>query len=168
MSGAVKSGLIFGVVGIIATSIMNFLFGLCSPIVAAVIGGVAGYFGVRWSMPPEGIGKGVLAGTIAGVLMLISSLAFVLIFFNIFRNDPQFAQIINQAVQQQQGGANLSPDQITTALNIAAPIAGFCLGLINLVFSLALGAVGGAIASRNRPVAPTYQPPMGPPPMSPQ
>ncbi|HEU5013215.1 MAG TPA: hypothetical protein VFT66_11825 [Roseiflexaceae bacterium] len=168
MSGAVKSGLIFGVVGILATSIMNFLFGLCSPVVAAIIGGVAGYFGVRWSVPPEGIGKGVLAGTIAGALMLISSLAFVLIFFNIIRNDPQFSELINQAIAQQQGGTELSPDQVTTALNIAAPIAGFCLGLINLLASLAFGAVGGAIAGRNRPVAPTYQPPMGPPPMSPQ
>lgn len=168
MSGAVKSGLIFGVVGIIATTIMNFLFGLCSPVVAAIIGGVAGYFGVRWSVPPEGIGKGVLAGTIAGVLMLISSLVFFIIAFNVIRNNPEFARVIDQALQQQQAGAELSPDQVAAALNIAAPIAGFCLGLINLVFSLALGAAGGAIAARNRPVAPTYQPPMGPPPISPQ
>ncbi len=168
MSGAVKSGLLFGLIGIVATSVTNFLFGVCSPVVAAIIGGIAGYFGVRWSVPPEGIGKGVIAGTIAGILMLLSSLAFVIIFFNIIRNDPQFAQIINEAMQQQQAGAQLSPDQMATALNIAAPIAGFCLGLINLVASLALGAVGGAIAARNRPVAPTYQPPMGPPPMSPQ
>ena len=168
MSGAVKSGLLFGVVGIVATSIMNFVFALCSPVVAAIIGGVAGYFGVRWSLPPEGIGKGVLAGTIAGALMLVSSLVFFVISFNIIRNNPQFTQMINQAIQQQQGGAELSPDQVAAMLNIAAPIAGFCLGLINLIFSLALGAAGGAIAVRNRSVAPTYQPPMGPPPMSPQ
>jgi hypothetical protein len=168
MSGAVKSGLIFGVIGIVATIAMNLLFAFCSPLVAAIIDGVAGYFGVRWSMPPEGIGKGVLAGTIAGVLMLISSVVFFIIAFSIIRNNPQFAQMIDQMVQQQQPGAELSPDELTAMLNIAVPIAGFCLGLINLVAALALGAVGGAIASRNRPEPPAYQPPMGPPPMSPQ
>lgn len=169
MSGSVKAGLIFGLIGIVATVAVNFIFAFCSPVVAAIIGGLAGYFGVRWSVPPAGVGKGVLAGTIAGVLMLVASVIFFVVFINIMLGNPQFADAINQVVeqQQQQGGQQLTPDQLSAALSFAGPIAGFCFGLINLLASLALGAAGGAIAARNTQAPPTYQPPIGPPPMTP-
>jgi len=75
MSGAVKSGLIFaliGLIGVIAFTILPVLLGLivgvflCGPAVAVLNGGGAGYFGVRWSRGNAGVGQGVLAGAITG------------------------------------------------------------------------------------------------------
>lgn len=169
MSGGVKAGLLFGLVGVLAVVGISLLLPICSPLVAALVGGLAGYFGVRWSVGNAGVGTGVLAGSIAGIAMLLGSLVFFVVAFNLVRNDPQFAQTLDQILQQQQGGAELSPQELDAMLNLAAPLAGFCFGLLNLLFALALGAAGGAIAARNRPTTPSYyEPPMGPPPLSPQ
>jgi len=71
MSGAVRSGLIFALVGIVAEIGFSSIPGagplLCGPSVAMIIGAVAGYFAIRWSTGAAGVGQGVLAGTIAGV-----------------------------------------------------------------------------------------------------
>src|SRR5262245_55512863 len=105
MSGAVKSGLIFALVGIAAVAGLSFIpyIGalLCGPLAAALVGPGAGYFGVRWSPPTAGVGTGVLAGTIAGVGALIGSVLFWLVIFAIVRSMPQFEQAIDEALRQQ-------------------------------------------------------------------
>jgi hypothetical protein len=174
MSGAVKSGLIFaliGLIGVIAFTILPVLLGLivgvflCGPAVAVLNGGGAGYFGVRWSRGNAGVGQGVLAGAIAGVGSLIGAVILFVILLIIVRNiaqsDPQlYEQLLRNALQQQQG-ANLSPADLDTAMNLFIPIAGLCFGVLELLLSLAFGALGGWLATRNRAQ------PLAPPPMSP-
>jgi hypothetical protein len=171
MSGAVRSGLIFAVVGIIAVVAFSFipLAGpfLCGPLAAALVGTAAGYYGVRWSGERAGAGQGLLAGAIAGVGTLIGAVLFFIILIGIARNTPGFEQQLRSALDQQ--NARVNPSDVNTIMNAIGPIAGLCFGVINLLLSLALGALGGWLAARNRarPAQPTpLEPPM-PPPLSP-
>ena len=175
MSGGVKSGLLFAIIGLVIVIAVGFIpiLGafLCGPVVAAIVGGVAGYLGVRWSTANVGIGTGVLAGTLAGLGMLIGMMIFFTVYFSLIRSSPEFDQQLQEALRQRPD-AQVTPAQIKALVGLAGPIGGFCLGLIYLLVSLAIGALGGWIAVRNRSSVPSYQPqppqpPMGPPPMSP-
>ena len=173
MSGAVKSGLIFALVGIAAVAGFSFIpyVGalLCGPLAAALVGVGAGYYGVRWSPPTAGVGTGVLAGAIAGVGALLGSVLFWLVVFAIARSMPEFDQMLDEALRQQPN-AQLDPSTVDTIFNVLGPILGICFGIINLVLALALGALGGWLAVRNRPqpgAVPTIATPLGPPPLDP-
>jgi hypothetical protein len=174
MSGAVKSGLIFALVGLVWGVAFSFipvggpLWGI--PI-ALIVGAVAGYYGVRWSGESAGVGTGVLAGTIAGVGVLVAAVIGWIILFNRAMALPGFEEMMQERLRQQQQGAQLSPDQLNAVIGISGPIFGFCCGGVELVFALGVGALGGWLAMRNRPrpgtapASPT--PPLGPPPLDP-
>jgi hypothetical protein len=183
MSGAVKSGLIFalvGGVGMIASTIVPALLHpalglcLCGPLSILLTGGGAGFLGVRWSSDNAGVGQGVLAGAIAGVGMLIGSVGLLvgLLFLirSIAQADPQmYEQVLRNAIQQQPG-ADVDPAALDQAINLGMPIAGVCLGILALLLSLGFGALGGWLAVRNRPQpgsAPVVAAPLGPPPLDP-
>lgn len=169
MSGAVKSGLIFGVVGIFA--VLGFsLFALilplgcvCGTLVAGVLGGAAGYLGVRWT-EGGGIGSGVLAGLLAGIGALIGGIIFFVILISVFRSNPELENALLEGMREQ--NASITDEQARMALGLVGPVGGFCFGVLNLLIALAAGAIGGAIAGRGRtPMAPP--PPMQPPPLAP-
>jgi hypothetical protein len=173
MSGAVKSGLIFALVGIAAVAGFSFIpyVGalLCGPLAAALVGIGAGYYGVRWSPPMAGVGTGVLAGTIAGVGALLGSVIFWLVVFAIARSMPEFDQVIQDTLRQQPN-AQLDPSAVNTIVNLLGPILGICFGIFNLVLALGLGALGGWLAVRNRAqsaLMPSIATPLGPPPLDP-
>lgn len=169
MSGGVKSGLLFGLIALISVIAVSFIPAVgplvCGPGAAAIIGGVAGYMGVRWSAANAGIGTGVLAGTLAGVGAFIGSLIFFVVAVGLLINNPDFERQLQESLRQQQG-AQVDPADVSTLMGAVGPIAGFCFGIFNLLISLALGALGGWIAVRNRSQA---APPTSyePPPMAP-
>ena len=174
MSGALKSGLLFALVGVAAVVGFSFipLAGplLCGPLAAALVGAGAGYLGVRWSAA-GGVGTGVLAGAIAGIGTLIGAVIFWLIAFNMIQSIPGFQEQIRESVQRQQPGGQIDPAQIDAIVRIGGPILGVCFGVFNLLLSLGLGALGGWMATRRRAqqmAPPTVSPPpMGPPPLDP-
>ncbi len=163
MSGTVKSGLIFGLIGLIVVIAVSFVpvagWLLCSPGTAAVFGALAGFFAVRWSTAEAGVGKGVLSGTIAGVGMLIGAIIFWIMYINLARSMPEFQQSLQDQLQQQPN-AELTPEQLDSIVSLSGPIAGLCFGIINLLISLAGGAIGALIAGRNKtqPVPPINPP----------
>jgi hypothetical protein len=175
MSGTVKSGLIFALIGVVAVVGFSFIpvVGplLCGPLAAALIGIGAGYFAVHWGAADAGIGRGVAAGAIAGVGALIGAVIFWLIAFSMLQSLPGFQEQIQEGVQRQQPGAQIDPTQIDALVRVIGPVLGLCFGIFNLLLALALGALGGWLATRARtrqmapPTAP--QAPLGPPPMSP-
>ena len=175
MSSTVKSGLLFALIGVAAVVGFSFIpiVGplVCGPLAAALIGIGAGYFGVRWGTADASVGTGVLAGAIAGVGALIGAVIFWLVAFSMLQSLPGFQEQIQERVQRQQPGAEIDPTQIDALVRIIGPILGLCFGIFNLLLALALGALGGWLATRARarqmapPAAP--QPPFGPPPMSP-
>ena len=120
MSGAVKSGLIFALIGVVAVVGLSFIpyVGalLCGPLAAALVGAGAGYYGVRWSPPTAGVGTGVLAGTLSGVGALIGSVIFWLIIFAIARSMPQFEQALEAQLPP---NAEISPSDLNAVLNLA-------------------------------------------------
>ena len=164
MSATVRSGLIFGLVGLFAVIIVGFvpLLGilLCGPGTALVVGGLAGYFALRWSEAPVGSGQGALAGAIAGVGTLIGSTLFVIIAFSILRSDPSFQDSLNQAAEQlqQQPDVAVSPQDLQTMVSTFMPIVGVCLGIINLVVALVGGLLGALFANRSRATPPAMPP----------
>ena len=154
MSGAFKAGLIFGVIGLIVVLGVAFIpvVGplICGPLVAVIIGAVAGYYGVRWSAGMPGISRGVLAGTLAGVGMLLGALIAYTILVGMMRSNPIFQEQLQEALRRQPN-AQIDPAALDTLVGIVGPAAGFCFGILNLLIALAFGALGGWLAVRNRP-----------------
>ena len=182
MSGALKSGLLFALVGLIGVVALSILFTfipaggavLCGPLIAMIVGTAAGYFGVRWSAASAGVGTGVLAGTVAGVGTLIGAVVVWVVLIRIAQSMPGFEQQLQEAFRSRQPGLQLGSGDLSALVNIAAPILGLCFGLINLLLALGLGALGGWLATRRRAqqlapatATPLEPPPLGPPPLDP-
>ncbi len=169
MSGHVRAGLIFGAIAVVAVAALSFV--PCGNILGALIlGGLAGFYGVRWSGPNATVGKGVVASIITGLFAAAVTAVMAIVLVNMSINSPEVQQQLQQQLQeqQQQTGQQISPDQLAAIINAAGPIGGICAGIINLLLSLAAGALGAYIAMRNvRNVPPANQGPMSPPPMNP-
>lgn len=165
MSGGVKSGLLFAFVSLIAVAGLSFIpvIGVfcCGPVSSMALGALAGYIGVRWGGPAAGIGSGTLAGSVAGIGALIGSLIFWVISFMLIQSDPALFEEVLRQVGDQQSASGLTDDDIRGLVTVMGPVMGFCAGLIHLLFSVALGALGGWLAVRQRPPAepPAYTPP---------
>ena len=173
MSGSVRAGLIFGLVGLILVIGIGFVPAvgpvLCGPGVALLLGGVAGYLGARWTATKAGAGQGALAGTIAGVGALIGAIISWIIIVNVYSNTPEFqsgfGQAFTDAMQRQQPGSTMTAEQAQGMIGIIGPIVGVIFGVINLVGSLVGGLIGGLIGRHeDRAVAaPVVYPPATPP-----
>jgi hypothetical protein len=164
MSGAVRSGVIFAAVGLIAVLATAFLPRpgpvACGPLLAVIVGAIAGFYGVRWSVAEARVSRGVLAGTLAGLGMLIGALIGYILLFNSISSDPQFQEQLG-AFLQQQPDAQIDPEAIGAAVGIAGVVAGMCFGVLNLLLALGFGALGGWLAARNRPQAAPPAEPLG-------
>ncbi|HJZ45648.1 MAG TPA: hypothetical protein VKE41_00730 [Roseiflexaceae bacterium] len=154
MSGTLRSGLIFAAVGLIAVLATAFLPPpgpvVCGPLLAVLVGALAGFYGVRWSMENMRVSRGVLAGTLAGLGLLIGAVIAYVVLFNRLSADPSFQEQLG-AFLRQQPNAQIDPQAVGAAVGIAGVIAGLCFGVLNLVLALAFGALGGWLALRNRP-----------------
>ena len=164
MSGSMRAGLIFGVVGLIAVLATAFIPRpgpvVCGPLLAVLVGGLAGFYGVRWSIENARVSRGVLAGTLAGLGMLIGAVIGYIIVFNSISSDPSFQEQFG-AILQQRPDANIDPAALGTMVAIAGAVAGLCFGVLNLLLALAFGALGGWLALRNRPQPPAPIQPLG-------
>jgi hypothetical protein len=161
MSGAMRSGLIFGAVGLLAVLATAFTPPpgpvVCGPLLAVPIGGLAGFFGVRWSVEHARVGRGVLAGTLAGLGMLIGAVIGYIVLFSNMSSDPSFQEQLG-AFLQQQPDTQVDPGALSAMVGIAGAVAGMCFGVLNLLLALAFGALGGWLALRNRIPAPPMEP----------
>ena len=161
MSGAMRAGLIFAAVGLIAVIATAFFPRpgpvVCGPLLAVLVGGLAGFYGVRWSGEQARVGRGVLAGSLSGLGMLIGAVIVYVVLFNSISSDPLFQEQIG-AFLQQQPDANIDPGALSAAVGIAGVVAGLCFGVLNLLLALAFGALGGWLALRNRAPAPPIAP----------
>ena len=78
LPGRYKSGGIFAVVGFLAGMAIGFLASICMVLLAAVLGGAAGWLGARWEVPETSEAArrvGVAAGLVAGIGALLGSSA---------------------------------------------------------------------------------------------
>jgi hypothetical protein len=161
MSGTLRAGLIFGLVGLIAVLATAFIPRpgpvVCGPLLAVIVGGLAGFYGVRWSLENARVSRGVLAGTLAGLGMLIGAVIGYIILFNSISSEPSFQEQFG-AILQQRPDASIDPAALGTMVAIAGAVAGLCFGVLNLLLALAFGALGGWLALRNRSPAPPIAP----------
>src|SRR5262245_33223414 len=105
MSGAVRAGLIFGAIGLIAIVGTTFL---PSPwpiyiqlLLAVLLGAAAGYYAVRWTVDRPRVSRGVLAGTLVGLGTLIGTLIAYPILFSRLSTNPLFQERVQSVLQQQ-------------------------------------------------------------------
>jgi hypothetical protein len=161
MSGAMRSGLIFGAVGLIAVLATAFIPRpgpiVCGPLLAVLVGGLAGFYGLRWSVENARVSSGVLAGSLAGLGMLIGTVIGYVVLFNSLSSEPAFQEQLG-AFLRQQPDAKIDPGALGAAVGVAGAVAGLCFGVLNLLLALAFGALGGWLALRNRPPAPPVEP----------
>ncbi|HWQ15665.1 MAG TPA: hypothetical protein VNL77_22885 [Roseiflexaceae bacterium] len=164
MSGGVKSGLIFGLASIIVVGGLTVIPTLgqvcCGPLAAVLLGGAAGYLGVRWSAPPAGVGQGVIAGGISGVGALIGTVIGFILYVALVRAIPETRELLEETLRQQ-SGAELTAEDIDMLLSIVGPVGGLCFGALWLLFALGAGALGGWVAARGRH---SQEPPLTMPP----
>lgn len=164
MSGMVKPGLIFAAIGVIAVIIFSFtpLIGpfLCGPVAALLAGAGAGYFGARWSPARSGGVAGALAGAIAGVGSLLGAVISWIILLAIAQAMPDYQEQLQEMLRQQPNN-QLTPSDMNTLIMLVGPLMGLCFGVVNLLASLASGALAGRLTARGRPQP---RPPAPPPP----
>ena len=160
MSGAMRAGLIFGAIGLIAVLATAFLPRpgpvLCGPLLAVLVGGLAGFYGLRWSVADARVSRGVLAGSLAGLGMLIGALIGYIVLFNSISSDPAFREQLGAFLQRPD--VKIDPEALGAAVGVAGAVAGLCFGVLNLLLALAFGALGGWLALRNRAPAPPIAP----------
>lgn len=158
MSGIVKAGLIFGLIAIPITIAFSFVpyLGIlcCGPLLALLLGGGAGYLGLRWESTDPKIARGLLAGGMAGFGSLLGSMLFFVGVLAMIGSMPEFEQILQEALQQQAPDTELTGEQIRTMLSFSGPLAGACVGTFGLLFGLAGGALGAWIFTRQRNQSP--------------
>ncbi|KAB8143541.1 hypothetical protein F8S13_11110 [Chloroflexia bacterium SDU3-3] len=166
MSATMKSGLIFGLVGIVVTLAVSWIpvVGslLCSPVSALLVGGVAGYFALKWATEQAGLGQGVLAGTVAGVGTLIGGAIFWIVAFGMVASMPEFSSIMEQEMSRQEMSGQVSPEQMQSIVGVMGPVMGLCFGVLNLLVSLLGGLFGAMIAGKKVVDTPTSYPPAPP------
>jgi hypothetical protein len=162
MSGGVKAGLLFGLVAIPLTIALSFVPYVgafcCGPLLGLGLGTAAGYLGLYWSSPDARIGQGLLAGGLAGVGSLIGSVIFFIVAVMIATSIPEFEQTLQDALEQQGAGSQMTLEDMRLMMSFAGPVAGACLGAIGLLFSFGGGALGAWLRIRQRNQVPPAPP----------
>lgn len=135
MTTPVKFGLIAGGVGAIINICVSIAIGICGPIFALLVGGVAGFLTVREDQPMarnEGARLGGTSGLIAGGLTTVGQIigtVGTLIFFQTSGTQPLFGELPSPG------------DPGAQAIFLGAGIgAGLCFGLIGAVLAAGAGA----------------------------
>jgi hypothetical protein len=171
MSGPMRSGLIFGLTALVLVLAVSWIPAigvlLVAPLVVLGLATAAGYLAVRWGAPAARIGGATMAGALTGVGALVGSMLFFIIAISLVRwITPNFEQEIIEEFRAEQPDITITPEQVGAILTVAMPLAGFCVGLVELLLALGFGALGGWLALRNQAPAPP-PPPMAPPPLAP-
>ncbi|HMP40054.1 MAG TPA: hypothetical protein PKA05_06710 [Roseiflexaceae bacterium] len=168
MPGGLKSGLLFAVIAIVVVFALSFIPTLgvlcCGPLGALALGVLAGYIGVRWGGDEAGIGQGVLAGGVAGAGALVGVLFFGVAALLLIRATPEMYNEMMRQILEQQPDAGLTAADMDVLFPIVLFAVVFCIGVIEVLFALCSGALGGWLAVRQRqapPAAPgsPYVPP---------
>ncbi len=139
----VRSGLILGGVMLVVGGFLAFLFPLCVPCLALVVGAGAGYLAGQWERPGDnsraiqrGAGSGAIAGVgawLGHIFGGLGSAAFV-------GPEGSVEMLRNLGVDLGAAGA-VDP----TMYYVSATLTGCCFGLVEVALMAGLGAVGGIL-----------------------
>jgi hypothetical protein len=134
-----KSGIIFGIIGVVlALGVSVLITPLCSICFAVLLGLGAGYVAGIFDRPLSGeaVKRGAGAGALAGGLMIFGQLIAGGINAGFMTSDPDLL-LLNEML----GLPPADPSMVW----VGAVVGACCLGLLNVGILAALGAAGGAI-----------------------
>ncbi|HSH77702.1 MAG TPA: hypothetical protein VLA19_04120 [Herpetosiphonaceae bacterium] len=143
MFGALRTGLVFGLVGAIVVAacllIGGILAGLPTALAAvALLGWGSGYTAAKTSRarPGQAIGRGMAAGIIAGTLVLLGSILAGTLSATLLR------EALDVWLQRLSYIIRIDVD-LLPYFRGGGLVGGTCLGLVNLGLMAAGGAIGG-------------------------
>ena len=161
MKPHVKTGLIVGTVGLVVNTIASALMGLCGPLVALVVGAIAGLLAVGKVQGPTKADSAKLAAVAAVIAGLLTAVGQFIGGFAIL--------ILAQQLEWQ-----LPFGQVPGASSTAAESAGYwlggllaggCFGTVGVILAVLAGAAAGYLRSTPQPqYAPQYQQQFAPTP----
>lgn len=163
MSGTVRAGLLFGLAAIVASIAALFLPIPCVNFILSIgsviaLGWGAGFTAAKTTgaTSDQRLGRGLTAGAIGGVVVLIGSVIALIALSGVIMSIPGIQEQISEALQQNPDAANLNPDDVGTFLGAGLGVVGFCMGLVNFLLMLLGGLIGGL--SWKAPAAAAYVP----------
>jgi hypothetical protein len=134
LPGRYKSGGIFAVVGFLAGMAISFLASVCMVLLAAVLGGAAGWLGARWEVPQTSEAArrvGVAAGLVAGIGALLGSTAGSLL--STLVSGPMVTEWLGTQLGEAFNGSIFWTSAVLTIT---------CIGLATLAISSVFGLLG--------------------------
>lgn len=154
MKPHVKVGLIVGAVGLVVNTIASAFMGLCGPLVALVVGAIAGLLAVGKVQGPTKADSAKLAAVAAVIAGLMTAVG-------------QFIGGFAVLIMAQQLEWELPFGQVPGAGATAAESAGYwlggvfaggCFGTVGVILAVLAGAAAGYLRSTPQPqYAPQYQ-----------
>jgi hypothetical protein len=149
---AVRSGVLFGFAALATFAVLTLLqlYGL-NLLAVLVVGVVAGVMATSGMRRGSGIGRGLTAGFIGGLIMLVGSLLVGILIVTFFRTQITLwlagIPFINQVpvVGDTIGEVNERADPWLRGGGLAL---GGCLGVVNFMLMALGGALGGAVRRR--------------------
>jgi len=161
MKPHVKTGLIVGAVGLVVNTIASALLGLCGPLVALIVGAIAGLLAVGRVQGPTKADSAKLAAVAAVIAGLMTAVG-------------QFIGGFAVLIMAQQLEWQLPFGQVPGASSTAAESAGYwmggllaggCFGTVGVILAVLAGAAAGYLRAKPQPqYAPQYQQPYVPMP----
>jgi hypothetical protein len=162
------AGLLTGIIGALVIILISFvsIFNLCTSILAIFVGLAAGLLvGRNPSFARRAGGAGALAGLIAGLVLLVGQFIGGIILFN----QPQVVDVLTHFQQtviattptlQPGSGDSTTQPSIESAVSFyqssGVIFSGLCLGLVNVLLAVGLGAAGGKIRETSAPPPEIY------------
>ncbi len=151
----VRSGLIFGFVALLVFALLTLLqlygLNLLAVFLLGIVAGVLAASGARRG----GVGRGLAAGLIGGVITLLGSLVVGIVIVTFFRTQISLwlaglpfvdaLPVVGDTVRDTVDQVN---EQAEPWLRTGSLVVGGCLGVVNLLLMAAGGALGGAVRRR--------------------
>ena len=145
MKPKVRWGLIVGLMGMVANVLVSFVLGLCGPLVALVVGAIAGAAAVGQVRPTErrqAAEEGGAAGAIAGLVVALGQVIGGLI---------ALRSVLSGAIPLPFDLLPEGDPSATYAYWVGGVGSGLCLGFVGLILAALAGAAAGYVLTAAKP-----------------
>jgi len=159
MKPRIRIGLMVGAVALILNLVVAFVLGLCSPVLAAVAGAVAGWFTAREENSGnkgEAAKAGALSGVLTGILMLVGQVVGGIVVLYLMQKFDLPVAFTGTRPSQLAGAES-------AGFYVGGLLSGLCFGALDIAAAATAGAVVGFLTTTQAEPDPLPPPPPPPP-----